>query len=177
MGIFIKIVWSIISIIPILLVFFVLCFVDFLSLQILFKSVWWGIAIIIACAAFSLLLPVILLIAKKNLALHALNIIEVEAKDSELAPGLISYLLPLITLSLKDLNLYVFIAMLIVVLLLLIFTRIITFNPLMYFLGYRYYKVKTTSGTCYTVLSRRKKYNHQASAGYVEIFNEIYLEV
>lgn len=177
MGKLMKIIWAIISVVPILFVFTVLCFIDFLTSQLLFKSYWWSVLIFVACILLFIILIIVIKWAKKHLERHELKIIEAEPKDSELAVGLISYLLPLVTLSLNDINIYVFAAMMFVLILLLIFTRIISFNPLMYFLGYRYYKVKLNSGMVYTVLSRRKKYNYNSSKGYVEIFQEIYLEV
>jgi len=177
MGKLMKVVWAIISIVPILLVFAVLCLIDYLTSQLLFKSCWWAISFFASCGLFFIVLVFVVKWAKSKLELHELKVIEAEPKDSELAAGLISYLLPLVTLSLNDINIYVFAAMMFILILLLIFTRIISFNPLMYFLGYRYYKVKINSGMVYTVLSRRKKYNYNSSKGYVEIFQEIYLEV
>lgn len=177
MNRFIKVLWSFISLTPLLFV-----------LTIVFAADWcWGktiawswILTIVTLSLLIILLIIYFLIIKraiKRLDRKTFCIEEIESKDGTVASGMMTYLLPLVTITFNDINWFAFAGLIIVMMLLLIATRIVSLNPLLYLSGYKYYSIKAKSGAKYTLITKRKKFDNKDSKVMVEVFDDIYIEL
>ena len=67
--------------------------------------------------------------------------------------------------------------MIVIIIIMLLWTKAIFVNPIVYFLGYRYYSIQAESGMTYTLLSNQKRFNPKEVGAVIELFDEIYMEV
>lgn len=173
----IKILWTVISYAPLMLVCGIALFIDSLTAKQVTGKIWIG------CLVFGIgLLCVLaccwlLAFAKKHLSKSMLSVVSASPGDTNSLSSMIAYLLPVVTLSITDVNLWVLCAMIVLIILMLLWTKAIFINPIVYFWGYRYYEVQVSSGMSYTLLSRKKRFNPKEVGAVIELFDEIYLEV
>ena len=173
----IKILWTVISYAPLMLVCGIALFIDSLTAKQVTGKIWIG------CLVFGIgLLCVLaccwlLAFAKKHLSKSMLSVVSATPGDTNSLSSMIAYLLPVVTLSITDVNLWVLCAMIVLIILMLLWTKAIFINPIVYFWGYRYYEVQVSSGMYYTLLSRKKRFNPKEVGAVIELFDEIYLEV
>lgn len=100
--------------------------------------------------------------AKKSLASININVIEVASADLWIGGYFVSYIIPLGSVMVDEWN--VIVCGIVGCLLLLAVTVVndSTPNPLLFFVKYHFYKVKTENGLEYTLLSRRKIRNKES---------------
>ena len=177
MSKFMKVVWALVALLPLVFVIAIISLADFFNGQAFCKTIWIAIILFIISIVDIIIFAIILQSSKKYLAKHTLKILEGETKDGEIATSLISYLLPLVSMTIADINVYALFGLLVVLLFLLICTRIIVFNPLIYLFGYKYYKIKVNGGVTYTLITKEKRFNPTKDRVVVELFAELYLEV
>lgn len=171
----IKIIWSLCSLAPFLFVLSIVYGIDFFSKKELTSSLWPSIIFIGLVVLSFVLIKLLLWLSRKKLEPTHFPIKEIESKDQTAALTLISYLITISTVN--QITMPAFYAMIGIVLIMLITTKIVFINPLLYFFGYRYYKIKAQSGVFYTIISKTKRVNPDKIDNMVEIFSEIYLEV
>lgn len=177
MSKFIKILWSLISLIPLLFVLMLVFWADFLWKKTMQFS------LIFACTTSSLAVVLFILciliinVFIKKLDKISFDIEEIESKDGSVASSITTYLLPLITITFSEINWIAFCGLLIVMTLLLFGTRIVLLNPMLYLFGYKYYTIKAQSGAKYTLISKQKKFNKNNKKIMVEIFDDIFIEL
>ncbi len=124
-----------------------------------------------------ILCVIIIKVFIKKLDKISFNIEEIESKDGTVASSIITYLLPLITITFTEINWIAFCGLIIVMALLLFGTRVVLLNPMLYLFGYKYYSIKANSGAKYTLISRQKKFNKNNKKIMVEIFDDIFIEL
>ena len=90
---------------------------------------------------------------------------------------MMAYLLPMITLSLDSVNIWLSIALIVIIIFMVIWTRAVFHNPIVYLLKYRYYTVQAQSGMSYTLITNQRRFNPLEEKTVIELFDEIYLEV
>lgn len=177
MSKFIKFLWSLISLVPL---FFVLMLV-FLSDYFWMKTMRFSLLLAIIIASLFIILVVLcVFIIKfliKKLDHISFDIEEIESKDGTVASSIMTYLLPLITITFTDINWIAFAGLIIVMFLLLCLTRVVLLNPLLYFFGYKYYSIKAKSGAKYTLITKEEKFNKNNKKIMVELFEDIYIEL
>ncbi|MCX4384213.1 MAG: hypothetical protein OSJ39_00265 [Clostridia bacterium] len=177
MSKFVKIIWTVTSYAPLMLVCGIALFVDSLTIKQITGDLWIG------CVVFAIgvvCIPIcfgLLALAKKSLPKSKLVINATSPGDTNSLSSMIAYLLPVVTLSITDINLWVLCAMIFIIILMLLWTKAIFVNPLVYLFGYRYYDIQASSGMSYTLLSRQKRFNPKAVEMVIELFDEMYLEV
>ena len=162
---------------PLFIVITVLLLVDYLTSQAIISKPWWiipfGSLSVIGVVAGFLLLRY----AKKKVAPTSINVASASSKDAELMGSMTAYLLPLLTLVFNEVNQVALICFLVIIALMLFLTKAVYINPVICFIGYRYYSVQTESGMSYTLITRQKRFNPKNVKAVKEIFPEIYLEV
>lgn len=171
----IKVLWSVCSFAPFLFVIAIVFLIDFFTLQDLTNSIFPAVIFIILVILFFILVFWILSICVQKLEKTTLIIKEIESKDEASALTMVSYLITISTVN--QVSAPAIYAMLVIVFFMLVITKIIFVNPLLYFLRYRYYKAKAMSGVSYTLISKRSRVSPSSIKNVVEIFPEIYLEV
>ena len=177
MSRFIKFLWSLVSLIPLFFVLMLVFFADYFWNKTMQYSLPLGI---ISAAIFTVLLIIGIVIIKiliKKLNGISFEIEEIESKDGTVASSIMTYLLPLITITFNEINWMAFAGLVIVMIILLCLTRVVLLNPLVYFFGYKYYTIKAKSGAKYTLITRREKFNKNNKKILVEIFEDIYIEL
>ena len=177
MSKFMKVVWALVALLPLIFVIAIISLADFFKGQVFCKTIWIPIVLFIISILDIIVFAIMIRSSKKYLAKHKLGILEGETKDSEMATSLISYLLPLVSMTITDINVYALFGLLAILLFLLVCTRIIVFNPVIYLFGYKYYKIKVNGGVTYTLITKEKKFNPMKDKILVELFAELYLEV
>lgn len=173
----VKIFWTITSYAPLLFVCGIALFIDSLTSKQITDHVWIGCVVLgvgLLCIPFCL---VIIILAKKNITQSKLKICSAAPGDNNSLSSMIAYLLPVVTLSIAEVNIWVLLAMVVIIVLMLLWTKAIFVNPLLYFFGYRYFEIQAESGMTYTLLSKQKRFNPKQEKTVIEIFDEIYLEV
>lgn len=172
-----KFIWSCISLTPLFIVLGLVFLSDWLWKQTFsYSKVCFIICLSIAIVLI-LLFVLIMTFIIKHLDKISFGIEEIENKDDTVASGMLTYLLPLVTISFAEINWVAFGGLIIVMVILLFITRIALFNPLLYFLGYKYYSIKAESGVKYTLITKAKKFKKGESKSFVELFDNLYLEV
>ena len=143
-----------------------------MPLSLLFACIVSGstIALFVLCI-------IIIKIFIKKLDIIQFDIEEIESKDGSVASSIITYLLPLITITFTEINWIAFGGLIIVMALLLFGTRVVLLNPILYLFGYKYYSIKAKSGAKYTLISKQIKFNKNNKKIMVEIFDDIYIEL
>ena len=103
----IKILWTVISYAPLMLVCGIAIFIDSLTTKQVTEKVWvgclvfgFGLICIFACRA-------LLAFAKKHLSKSKLSVVSASPGDTNSLSSMIAYLLPVVTLSITDVNLWV----------------------------------------------------------------------
>lgn len=177
MSKFIKIIWSLISLVPLLFVLSLVFFADFLWNNTIDCSL--SIAIILAVIIIVLCIVCVIIMKHfiKQLDKMSFDIEEIESKDGIVSSSMVSYLLPLITITFSDVNWMAFIGLIFVMFLLLTSTRIVLLNPLLYLGGYKYYTIKAKSGAKYTLISKKTKFDKMNKKTMIEIFDDLYIEL
>lgn len=173
----IKILWTIISYAPLMLVCGIALIIDSLTTKQITEYVWIGCVILAIGVICIPLCKCLLTLAKTKLAKSKLSISSAAPGDTNSLSSMIAYLLPVVTLSIADVNLWVLLAMVVIIILMLLWSKAIFTNPLVYLFGYRYYEVQAQSGMTYTLLSKQRRFNPKAVETVIELFDEIYMEV
>ncbi len=177
MSKFIKIIWSLISLVPLLFVVSLVFLADFLWN----KAIACSLTIAIVLAALTVILCITCVLIMKygicKLDKITFEIEEIESKDGAVSSSMVSYLLPLVTITFADVNWVAFIGLIFVMFLLLTSTRIVLLNPLLYLGKYKYYTIKAKSGAKYTLITKQTKFDKTKSKTMVEIFDDIYIEM
>ncbi|MCH5143128.1 MAG: hypothetical protein J1G07_05430 [Clostridiales bacterium] len=173
----IKILWALISLIPLLFVLMLVFWADFLwnktmPIFLLFACIVSGLTIVLFVFCI-----IIIKVFVKKLDEISFDIEEIESKDGSVASSIITYLLPLITITFTEINWIAFGGLLIVMVSLLFGTRVALLNPMLYLFGYKYYSIKAKSGAKYTLISKQKKFNKNNKKIMVEIFDDIFIEL
>lgn len=177
MSKFIKILWSLISLIPLLFVLMLVFWADFfwnktMQFSLIFACITSGLTIVMF-----ILCIIIIKVFIKKLDKISFDIEEIESKDGSVASSIMTYLLPLITITFTEINWIAFCGLVIVMVLLLFGTRVALLNPMLYLFGYKYYSIKAKSGAKYTLISKQKKFNKNNKKIMVEIFDDIFIEL
>lgn len=173
----IKILWTVISYAPLMLVCGIAVFIDSLTTKQVTEKVWVGCLVFGIGIICIFVCRVLLAFAKKHLPQRKLSVISASPGDTNSLSSMIAYLLPVVTLSITDVNLWVLCAMIALIILMLLWTKAIFVNPIVYFWGYRYYDIQVSSGMSYILLSRKKRFNPKEVGAVIELFDEIYMEV
>lgn len=174
---FIKFLWSLVSLIPLFFVLILVFFADYIWGKTLPYSLPFAIVCTILLAALLIIGILIIKCLIKKLNRISFEIEEIESKDGTVASSIMTYLLPLITITFNEINWIAFAGLVIVMLILLCLTRVVLLNPLLYFFGYKYYTIKAKSGAKYTLITRTEKFNKNNKKIMVEIFDDIYIEL
>ncbi|CDD91749.1 uncharacterized protein BN794_00580 [Coprobacillus sp. CAG:826] len=136
-----------------------------------------GIILFIFGIILTLLFYAIIKSAKKKLEKHSIIIKNISNADPNLIDDIGTYLLPLLTISISDVNFSVLLTMFLVILLVVWLTRATLKNPLFIFFGYRQFDIYNENGRMYKLITKTKKINLTEKHDVVELFDEIYLEV
>ncbi len=177
MSNFVKIFWSIISLVPLLFVLTLVFFADALFSKAIPYSLVLGIIAVVVLLILFVMFFLIIKIFIGKLGTISFDVEEIESKDETVASSMMTYLLPLITITFTEINWIAFAGLIIVMLILLVSTRVVLLNPLLYLLGYKYYSIKAKSGAKYTLITKENKFNKSQKKIMVEIFNDIFIEV
>ncbi len=177
MGKILKILWTIISYAPLVLVCGIAVLIDSLTTKQITEHVWIGIVSIVWGLTCFPICYALLAFARKRLPRTKLTVDTASPGDSSSLSSMIAYLLPIVTLSIADINIWALGAMVTLIVLMLLWTKAIFVNPLVYLFGYRYYSIQVESGMSYTLLSKQKRFNPKGVGAVIELFDEIYLEV
>ena len=161
MNRFAKLLWTIMSYCPLFIVITVLLLVDFLTSKAIISKPWWIIPFGVLSAIGFVGSFLLLFYAKKKVASTSINVSGASSKDVELMGSMTAYLL----------------CFLVIIALMIFLTKAVYINPIICFVGYRYYSVQTESGMSYTLITRQKRFNPKKVNEVKEIFPEIYLEV
>ncbi len=177
MNKFIRIIWTTMSYCPLFLVVAILLTVDYtttktISANATLMIVFWVVTVFSCVGSIALLI-----LAKKIVAPTQINVLNASSKDTELMGSLTAYLLPMLTLVVEDVNNIALICFLVIIAIMLFITKAVYINPIIFFIGYKYYSIQTSSGMTYTLITRQKRFNPTAVKAVIEIFPEIYLEV
>ena len=173
----VKIFWTITSYAPLLFVCGIALFIDSLTSKQTTDQVWIGCTILgIGLLCIPICLGIVKL-AQKNIAQSKLKVCSAASGDNNSLTSMIAYLFPVVTLSIADVNIWVLLAMVVIIVLMMLWTKAIFVNPLLYFFGYRYFEIQAESGMTYTLLSKQKRFNPKQEIKVIEIFDEIYMEV
>ena len=173
----IKLFWTIISFAPLYLVCSIILMVDGFCREDGHILGYIGVAILIISLLCVVFCKWLLHVAYKKLAPIKIQIVEATSKDSDMLSYVLAYLSPMITLVVSEVNYWAFGGIVIVVIILMLMTKAVFINPLVFLFGYRYYTIKVNSGMSYTLLSKQRRFNPQHVEKIVEIFDEVYLEV
>lgn len=78
------------------------------------------------------------------------------ACDNRVVAYIISYMLPLASILIKDFNLYISLVIVGAIVLIAPFVNTAVPNPLLMLQGYHFYEVETENGATYVLISKRK---------------------
>lgn len=173
----VKLIWTITSYAPLMLVCGIAVFIDSLTSKQVTNQVWIGCVIFAVGFICIPLCGGLCAFAIKHLPKSKLSIQAASPGDTNSLSSMIAYLLPVVTLSMSDVNLWVLCAMVAIIILMLLWTKAVFVNPLVYLFKYRYYEIQLPSGMTYTLISKQKRFNPQGVGAVIELFDEIYLEV
>ena len=152
-----KFIWTLISMVPLILIFGLVLLFDYFWKRTLCTD--WIIPVILL--SFSILLIiicyVIIRLALSKLSAIKLKVEEIESKDNLVASNIITYLLPLVTITVESINWVAFAGFMAILILLLFCTKIVQLNPIMFLFKYRYYTIKASSGIKYTLISKKNR--------------------
>ena len=174
---FVKFLWSLVSLIPLFFVLMLVFFADYFWGKTMPYSLLFAIISTVILVALLIIGVVIIKCLIKKLNGISFEIEEIESKDGTVASSIMTYLLPLITITFNEINWIAFAGLVVVMLILLCLTRVVLLNPLLYFFGYKYYTIKAKSGAKYTLITRTEKFNKNNKKIMVEIFDDIYIEL
>jgi len=172
-----KIIWTLISYAPLYFVAGIALLIDSLTIKQIANQIFYGIGLIIFAILCVPICFFILYKVKKKVSPTKLFVELAESGDGNALSSMIAYLFPLVTLTIADINIWIFWALVIVIILMLLWSKAIFTNPLVYFGQYRYYKVQASSGVTYTLLSKQRRFDPKKVKNVIELFDEIYLEV
>lgn len=177
MSRFCKILWTVTSYCLLFLVITILLLVDYFTLKTITATPVW--TIVFGSVSFLSLIGVFFLLhyVKTKVAPSTLKIVVASSKDGELMSSMVAYLLPLLTLVFNEINQTALICFLVIIAIMLLLTKALFINPILCFLGYKYYSVQAESGMNYTLITKQKRFNPKNIKAVIEIFPEIYLEV
>ena len=172
-----KFIWTLISMVPLILVFGLVLLFDYFWKRTLCTT--WIIPVILLSSSIVLIIIcyAIIKFAVSKLSTIKLKVEEIENKDNLVASNIITYLLPLVTITVESVNWVAFIGFMAILVLLLFCTKIVQLNPIMFLFSYRYFTIKVSSGIKYTMISKKKRMDIESPKVMVEIFPEIYMEV
>lgn len=177
MSKFMKLIWSCISLTPLFIVLALVFLADWLwKKTFLYSNVCF---IICLSLVFVLIIAFVFIMNHviKHLEKISFGIEEIKSRDDTIASGMLTYLLPLVTISFAEINWVAFMGLIIVMAILISITRVVLFNPLLYFLGYKYYSIKAESGVKYTLITKNRKFKKGEQKSLIELFDNIYIEV
>lgn len=172
-----KFIWTLISMVPLILVFGLVLLFDYFWKRTLCNT--WIIPVILLSSSIILIIIcyAIIKLAVSKLSTIKLKVEEIENKDNLVASNIITYLLPLVTITVESVNWVAFIGFMAILVILLFCTKIVQLNPIMFLFSYRYFTIKASSGIKYTMISKKKRIDIESPKVMVEIFPEIYIEV
>lgn len=108
-----------------------------------------SIALVILC--------VIMLIVARSLESIPVTIISVESADTENVAIIVLYVVPLLEISVTQIEWHFIVPACVILLSLMITESSYNFNPLLNFFGWRFYRVGTSEGITYLLISREKR--------------------
>ena len=137
---------------------------------IMFSVVWFfqkkTIIVPIICVLLFIIIDILFLLsfyyARKSLASINANVTEVSSADLLIVGYCISYLVPLGSVVVDEWNIIVCGILGVMISLVIVLINDATPNPLLFFLKYHFYKIKTENGLEYTLLSKRKIRNKES---------------
>lgn len=137
---------------------------------IMFSVVWFfqkkTIIVPIICVLLFIIIDILFLLsfyyARKSLASINANVTEVSSADLWIVGYCISYLVPLGSVVVDEWNIIVCGILGVMISLVIVLINDATPNPLLFFLNYHFYKIKTENGLEYTLLSKRKIRNKES---------------
>ena len=171
-----KVFWLFFSYAPLYVICSVVCIIE----GIINNTSWmWIVGIIFGILTLLSVFCCIKLIdyAKKKLAPVKYKITEASAKDGEMLSNTIAYLIPMITLTIDNVNYFMLAGLVVIIIILTLLTRAVILNPVLYLFGYRYYTIKADSGMGYTLITNKRRLNPEKIENLIEIFDEVYIEV
>lgn len=177
MSKFMKIIWTFISYAPLYFVAGISLLLDSLTTGQITNQIYYGIGLMVLSIICVPCCFLILHYVKKKVPPTKLFVETAESGDENTLSSMIAYLFPLVTLTIAEINVWIFGALVIVIVLMLLWTKAVFTNPLVYFGHYRYYKVQANSGMTYLILSKQRRFNPKKIGDVIELFDEIYLEV
>lgn len=173
----VKIIWTFISYAPLYCVLGITIIIDSQTKQQLTNMWWIGLILIIIAIFCCGICGLLLKFSKKKLGKTKIYVVGASSDDSGTMSSMIAYLLPLVTMTFAEINVWILVALIVVIVLMLLWTKAILVNPLVYIFKYRYYSVQTNSGMTYTLLSKQKRFDPKKVDQVIELFNGIYMEV
>lgn len=177
MSNFAKLLWTIVSYAPLYFVMGIMTIIDSVTVQQITTFWWIGLILLIITIISLLVFFFILKYARKNISTERMNIVSASSGDNSTMSSMIAYLLPLVTTTFGDINIWALVALIVVIMLMLLMTRAVFLNPLVYLFGYRYYNIQVQSGMSYVLLSKEKRFNPKEEKKVIELFIGIYMEV
>lgn len=172
-----KIIWAFISYAPLYGVVGIAMIIDSQTRKQITDQWWIGFVTITIAALCFLVCGVLLKFAKSKLYTTKLYVVSAESDDSSTMSSMVAYLLPLVTMTFAEINVWILGALILIIVLMLLWTKAILINPLVYIFNYRYYSVQTNSGVTYKLLSKQKRFDPAKVENVIELFNGIYMEV
>lgn len=154
-NIFQKYLYILSSISPIGLIFSIVWFFQK-------KTIVVPIACIVAFVIIDVLFFVFFSYARKSLATINVNVIEVSSADLWIASYFISYLVPMGSVMIDDWNIIICGIVGCLLSLAIALINDSTPNPLLFFIKYHFYKIKTENGLEYSLISKRKIRNKES---------------
>ncbi|MBQ9842004.1 MAG: hypothetical protein IJO42_02720 [Clostridia bacterium] len=136
------------------------------------------LALILLSAVFSLYSIVFVQVCRKKLECIPIAIDNIIPYDNWIIGVLLSYAFPFASTAIEDLNLYITIGLVVVIVFFLTMINIVFPNPVLVLCGYHFYKIANIDGGCDIILlSKRKSVQHRNSVKKVIIaFNYLAIE-
>jgi len=157
------------AIAPVLLVFSILGFWE--------KEYLIAISLIAVCAFMTLICVGLIAYSKQNLERSKFRIISAEAADRENMAFVFLYLMPLFTSSFAALNWHLWVAAFVVIVALTATGYHYHFNPLLGLMGWHFYKVGTSEGITYVLLTKKQIRNVHGSFQTVQLTEYILMDI
>lgn len=153
-------------------------------LALCFGYVWWEeketalVPIICVCVALVIIAMFCASFKyfKKNLPPIQTHFQELASHDTWIIGYVISYFLPFASMAIEEFNLTLSIAIAVCIVLLAPFINTAMPNPLLYVCGYHSYELKSSYGTAYVLISKRKIRNAKDVKTVKRIFEFLLLE-
>jgi len=169
MSIIARLLLTSTAIVPVLLVFSIMGFWE--------RKYLIALGLITVCVTMTLMCVGLIAYSKRNLERSEFRIISAEAADRENMAFVLLYFMPLFTSSLASLNWQLLISALVVMVALAATGYHYHFNPLLGLMGWHFYKVGTSEGITYVLLTKKQIRNVHGSFQTVQLTEYILMDI